>query len=327
MPFTVTGYKMPNVFEFLGLSTDHRKPNKVVMTVKNYEEVPASKKEFPMMVQLKKDGVYCLVVVHDGKRAMFNRTGKQMQNTGVIQVSNCSDGVYIAELCNDSCSLEVLSGIVNPNRTKALSEEQLDLTNSMYVAYFDYVPIDAFICGEYEAGYAERHRILTSCKGELECDEVILPYTLANNEEVLKGTAQLLCSQGEEGIVAKQQDCGWVAGHKGYRQMKIVKNAENGFGIDVDLLCIGFEEGQGKYEGKIANLLFKYKNGATVTAMLGKGWTHAMAERLFIDIHTGEFTPVGKVYRVVGLQGSSKNELIRLPKVREYRHDKIEGDY
>lgn len=327
MPFTAMEYKMPNVFEFLGLPADHRKPNKVVMTVKNYEEVPDSKKEFPMYAQLKKDGVYCLVVVHDGKRAMFNRTGKQMQNTGVIKVSNCPDGVYIAELCNDSCSLEVLSGIVNPNRTKALSEEQLDLTASMYLAYFDFVTIDAFIYGTFDVPYEKRHKLLTYNKGKLENDEKILRYTIVDSEKHLKGVAEYLCSKDEEGIVAKQLNCGWVAGHKGYRQMKIVKNVENGFGIDVDLLCIGFEEGQGKYEGKIANLLFKYKNGSTVTAMLGKGWTHAMAERLFIDIHTGEFTPVGKVYRVVGLQGSSKNELIRLPKVREYRHDKIEGDY
>ncbi|AUR95245.1 nucleic acid-binding, OB-fold protein [Vibrio phage 1.204.O._10N.222.46.F12] len=316
-----------NVFEFLGLPADHRKPNKAVMTVKNYEEVPDSKKEFPMFAQLKKDGVYCLVVVHDGKRAMFNRTGKQMQNTGVIKVSNCPDGVYIAELCNDSCSLEVLSGIVNPNRTKALSEEQLYLTNSMYLAYFDFLLISEFIEGLEPAPYNVRHKALVSNKGVLEDDETILKYAIVENEQQLKGLAYFLCGQDEEGVVAKQMGCGWVAGHKGYRQMKIVKNVENGFGIDVDLLCIGFEEGQGKYEGKIANLLFKYKNGATVTAMLGKGWTHAMAERLFIDIHTGEFTPVGKVYRVVGLQGSSKNELIRLPKVREYRHDKIEGDY
>ena len=315
-----------NVFEFLGLPADHRKPNKVVMTVKNYAEVVEKNKEFPMFVQLKKDGVYCLVVVHDGKRAMFNRTGKQMNNTGVIQVSNCSDGVYIAELCNDECSLEVLSGIVNPNRTKPLSEEQLDLTNSMYLAYFDFVLIHEFIYGSTPDRYSTRHNRLTMRKGRLECDEVILPYASVRTEEQLRQLADVTCAT-EEGIVAKQTGCGWVAGHKGYRQMKIVKNVDNGHGIDVDLMCIGFEEGQGKYEGKVANLLFKYKNGSTVTAMLGKGWTHAMAERLFIDIHTGEFTPVGKVYRVVGLQGSSKNELIRLPKVREQRHDKIEGDY
>ena len=315
-----------NVFEFLGLPADHRKPDKVVMTVKNYAEVVEKNKEFPMFVQLKKDGVYCLVVVHDGKRAMFNRTGKQMQNTGVINVSNCPNGAYIAELCNDKCSLEVLSGIVNPNRTKPLSEEQLDLTNSMYLAYFDYVSLSEFIEGESEAQYSTRHNRLTMRKGRLECDEVILPYARVDTEEQLMQIADTVCST-EEGVVAKQIGCGWVAGHKGYRQMKIVKNVDNGHGIDVDLMCIGFEEGQGKYEGKVANLLFKYKDGSTVTAMLGKGWTHAHAERLFIDIHTGEFTPVGKVYRVVGLQGSSKNDLIRLPKVREYRHDKTEGDY
>ncbi|CAM0104489.1 ATP-dependent DNA ligase [Vibrio phage 526E57-1] len=315
-----------NVFEFLGLPADHRKPNKVVMTVKNYAEVSEKNKEFPMFVQLKKDGVYCLVVVHDGKRAMFNRTGKQMKNTGVINVSNCPDGVYIAELCNDKCSLEVLSGIVNPNRTKPLSEEQLDLTNSMYLAYFDFVTLDAFIYGEYGAPYNLRHKELTSRKGELEWDEVILPFASVDTEEQLMQIADTVCST-EEGVVAKQTGCGWVAGHKGYRQMKIVKNVDNGHGIDVDLECIGFEEGQGKYEGKIANLLFRYKDGVTVKAMLGKGWTHDMAERLFIDIHTGEFTPVGQVYRVVGLQESSKNGGIRLPKTREWRHDKTEGDY
>lgn len=107
--------------------------------------------------------------------------------------------------------------------------------------------------------------------------------------------------------------------------MKIVR------GVDYDLLCIGFEEGKGKYSGKVANLLFKWRDGQTVKAMLGKGWTHEDADKLLRyatygkDVGMPEYehvaSPVGKVYHVHALQESSKGKL-RLPKVCEQRIDK-----
>jgi hypothetical protein len=71
--------------------------------------------------------------------------------------------------------------------------------------------------------------------------------------------------------------------------------------------------------------------------MLGKGWTHQMAEEMFQTIKYCEglgnirnsvtdSNPIGKVFQVYALEESSKGKL-RLPKVGEQRHDKPEPDY
>ncbi|QYC97019.1 ATP-dependent DNA ligase [Klebsiella phage IME184] len=96
--------------------------------------------------------------------------------------------------------------------------------------------------------------------------------------------------------------------------------------VSYDLTCIGWEEGKGKYKGKVANLIFKWKGGKTVKAMLGKGWTHEDAERMYHDIkHGGELNVIGKIFAVKALQESSKG-VLRLPKAGELRHDKEEPD-
>ena len=110
--------------------------------------------------------------------------------------------------------------------------------------------------------------------------------------------------------------------------MKIVKQ------VSYDLECIGVEEGEGKYKGKVANLIFRWKDGQTVKAMLGEGWTHQDASDMF-EHYISDLTfahsyglklgPVGKVYKVYALQESSKGKL-RLPKVGERRFDK-EADF
>ncbi len=73
--------------------------------------------------------------------------------------------------------------------------------------------------------------------------------------------------------------------------------------------------------------------------MLGKGWTLQDAKDMFSNLKVCEWgnplvcpcppppTPIGNIYHVYGLQPSSKNGLIRLPKVAEERHDKSEPDY
>ena len=110
-------------------------------------------------------------------------------------------------------------------------------------------------------------------------------------------------------------------------------------GVDYDLLCIGYEEGTGKYKGKVANLIFQWKDGKTIKCMLGKGWTHDMAEDMFKAIQVSQniysdfaarkavagLSPIGKIFQVYALEESSKGKL-RLPKVGEQRHDKGQAD-
>lgn len=305
---------MPNVFEFLGLPKGHRPIGKVVQLVKHYDEVPDSRKSFPLIGQVKRDGVFAMQVSYQGRHAIFGRTGLQLTNVSHVIRDHLPDGVYIAELTCNLMSLEQLSGCVNPNRVEPLSEDMACKAKDFKMEYHDLIPIPGFIAGVHGKGYTDRHLLLSELVGESNC----LPYYTLDCETDLQALADFFISDGEEGAVFKQ-DTSWEAGHKGWRSMKIVR------GVSYDLECIGYEEGTGKYAGKVANLLFRWKCGKTIKAMLGKGWTHADAERMFSYIRRG-FGPVGAIFKVVALQESSKG-VLRLPKVREQRHDKVKADF
>ena len=96
--------------------------------VKHMDEVPDSAKHPPYLLQVKYDGVFC-DVIHDGKSradtVVNSRTSKPLYISQNMRALYCNfpdrdapAGHYIAELCNPHCSLEVLSGLVNPNRVK-----------------------------------------------------------------------------------------------------------------------------------------------------------------------------------------------------------------
>lgn len=300
-----------NVFEYLGLPAEHRKSGKVVQLVKNLEEVPESKIKFPLIAQVKKDGVFGMLVVSQRQARVFGRTGKMLSTCeGFVDPVTLPDGVYIGEVCLPGRSLEVLSGIVNPNRTKPLSDENYSYWfNNREVWFHDYLTMEEFTSGQSSRLYSDR------LAGLVSTGLPSISYTIVDSFDSSEVFAKACIEDGEEGAVFKQ-DVGWEAGHKGWRSMKRVRR------IEYDLLCVGVEEGKGKYAGKVANLIFQWKDGDTLKAMLGKNYTHADAEIMFRD---PGYNPVGYIYTVYGLQDSSKGK-IRLPKVGELRHDKEEPD-
>ena len=315
---------MGNIFEFLGLQKDHRVKDKVTMKVKHWQEIPYSKKPRRAVYysQIKKDGIFCHVVKRSGEYKLFSRTGMELVNTDTLirrlQLwgDKMEDGVYMTELCCGDCSLEALSGIFNPNRNKPLDEEQEEWKRGSHLYFHDYVTLADFATGISSMNYSTRYRYLQHM---LPREFILLDVFLVHIDNIDR-IAKYHIANGEEGIVIKRACEKWEAGHKGYKQMKIVK------GVDYDLLCIGVEEGTGKYSGKVANLIFQWKDGREVKAMLGKGWTHQDAEDMFNHyMCSQEETPIGKIFHVHALQESS-NGVLRLPKVCEMRIDKEESD-
>lgn len=319
------------VWKFLGMAP-RRTEEKTVQKVKHWQEVNKDGKlhkqvNFPLYAQVKKDGVFATVVVIHGTARIYNRTGRKMVNVEHIEfamtMADFPDGVYLGELCCASCSLEVLSGIVNPNRVEAIDQWQSEHLPNFEVNFHDYLTLFEFQEGVSHIGYVDRWHNLEANLKSVGWDSPLPYYTMVNQDEV-EAFALECISNGEEGAVFKC-NVGWEAGHKGWRMMKWVRE------IDYDLLCVGWEEGTGKYLNKVANLIFKWHTG-TIKAMLGKGWSHKDAADLFTAVQLPfpndehpDF-PIGKVYRVKGLQGSSKGK-IRLPKVGERRDDKTEGDF
>lgn len=312
-----------NIFEFLGLPEDHR--SKPVMLVKHRDEVPDSKLTFPVYAQVKRDGVFSATVVRtDGAVGIFGRTGKKLANVEGLEgaFSSFPAGVYFGELQSMAVDvyLESLSGVVNPNRVEDLDFIGQQIKDNLYIDFFDMLTIKAFHDGFTDVTFLKRHDALCRrLQPHLSGDNAILPITPCSNEQEVEVFAKEQIDAGREGAVFKL-DCDYEAGHKGYRQTKIVRM------VSYDLTCIGWEEGKGKYKGKVANLIFKWKGGKTVKAMLGRGWTHDDAAQMYHDIkHGGELNVIGKIFAVKALQESSKG-VLRLPKAGELRHDKEEPD-
>lgn len=321
-----------NIFEYLGLPVDHRKlTNKVTQLVKHWDEVPESRKKDKLFaIQTKEDGVCSLTIIKDGAVTIWSRTGKLFTNTvhiaSRIEELRLCDGVYLGEMWLDKkiASLEELSGMVNPNRVNPLSYEGSNKLRHMHMSWFDLVTLDEFVKGNSSLNYKVRYYdLLNHLNHRLVFSNVeVLPCYFDVSAEQIDKHLENAIAQGKEGIIIRDPDADWEAGHKGWRVMKKVR------GVDYDLQCIGWEEGTGKYRGKVANLIFNWKGGKEIKCMLGKGWTHDMARKMFVDIHTGpnfHLDTVGKIFQVYALEESSKGKL-RLPKVGEQRFDKEVSD-
>ena len=321
-----------NIFEAIGLHHNHREPDRCTMKVKHWDKVPLNKRmNREYHAQVKYDGIYCHVVKSGSKFKFFSRSGLELSNTDRLerillsQQHNVDQAIFIAELCCGECSLEELSGIFNPNRVEPLSLEQSKVYYEAYLVYHDILTFEEYRKGVSILEYSERYLQLMDIIGR--GSGLLIGSNLIDSYDV-ESFAEYCIDLGEEGAVFKEVDGLWRAGYRGADMMKIVKQ------VSYDLECIGVEEGEGKYQGKVANLIFRWKDGQTVKAMLGEGWTHQDAADMFDHYKSYQSVecsfslnlgPVGKVYKVYALQESSKGKL-RLPKVGERRFDK-EADF
>lgn len=327
------------IFEYLhkfGFAAIARSEAKVTQLVKHFAEVPDSKIPNNLIGMLKEDGISCLMVVYKKQAEFFTRTGKKMTNTAQLknnvymQTTVIPDGVYAGELCTyANASLEELGGTTNPNRVEALSVSDLkeplanttrvQIAELLHLRVFDYVTIAQFIAGK-TVGFNRLSRVkfIKDHLGHSQFLSRIQPEWVAKTH--LDDYAEELIQKGAEGAVFSNPNAEWVAGHKGFHQMKLVR------GIHLDLTCMGVVWGEdgGKYADLIGALKFEYK-GLPFNAGLGKGWDvpRQLYETLAYKKDPTEI--VGKLWHVYGLQVSSKG-VIRLPKVAEKRIDKTISD-
>ena len=299
----------------------------VVMKVLEYEKLSKKQHEeivYPAYLQKKEDGVYCLCIRVLGEPIQFySRTGNKFYLEGNAYTRLADQvpivaGVFICELTNYNCSLEVLSGLVNTNRVTPWSDAEKELMSKCQLIAHDYLWIDEFTSGVSKRPYHERFDRLSKLYfNALKSRNVVRNVRVANYQEFIDQTDEWIAA-GEEGGVLKMLHAGWIAGHKGWRQTKRVR------GFHKDLRCTGVVIGKGKMAGLIAGLKFKWK-GKEFTAGLGKGWDSETQKVHTMAWQDNEFNVVNQIWHVSGLQESSKG-VVRLPKVNELRVDKAVED-
>lgn len=297
-----------------------------VQLVKHFDEVTEKNIEYPLIGQLKYDGIYCLLVCIDSELQLFSRVGKPlyMENLkGFMggKLCNLSDGVYIGELCANELSLEVLSGYVSPNRKKPWDDVgTLQVGKYGHIRFHDYLTVDELLDGDSCHSYTYRYNQLSMRLDNAHLLGYIVQNHVINNREEADEYANNKIAFGHEGAVFKDPNADWEAGHKGYRAMKIVRGIP-----PIDLRCVGVVYGKGKRAGQIAALRFTM-HGNEFNADLGKGWTDERRAALTNDYESRDLfadsNPVGKIWELKALQYSSTGKALRLPKVVRVREDK-----
>jgi hypothetical protein len=316
-----------NIWEFIGLPADHRPEDKTVQLVKHFADV-AHKITYPVIAQRKFDGVYALTVCRDEEAGIFGRTGRMLTNVDHLKPAIIPKGkvAYIAELCCDKCSLEVLSGLVNPNRKRQNTPEEAELIASFYLVYHDLIYISELIEGESKRPYWLRQLDLYRHSHDLADLKALIATSVdLNTPEDCEWFAQEQIQDDAEGAVFKDKNAGWIAGRKNEVATKIVK------GVDFDLLVTGIEEGKGKHKGMVGKLIVRWfpygvRLGAesinpAIDLPVDGCFTQEMRKEWFTD--TGKI--IGKVVHVHALCIGSKGAL-RLPKVKAVRIDKTTAD-
>lgn len=301
-----------------------------VQLVKHMDEVTEKNIKYPLIGQLKYDGVYCLLVSIGSELQLFSRVGKPlyMENLkGFMdgKLCNLSDGVYIGELCADELSLEVLSGYVSPNRKKPWDDTgTLQVGKYGYIRFHDYLAVDELLDGDSCYSYTYRYNQLSMKLSSVGLLGYIVQNHVINNRDEADEYANNKIAFGHEGAVFKDPNADWEAGHKGYRAMKIVRGIP-----PLDLRCVGVVYGKGKRTGQIAALRFTM-HGNEFNADLGKGWTDERRKALTNDYENRDLfadsNPVGKIWELKALQYSSTGKALRLPKVVRVREDKDTPD-
>lgn len=323
-----------NIFEFLGLHPEHRKQNKVTQLVKHMKDVPISKHPKSVMVQEKKDGVHAIIVKRNRKVQIFGRTGKKFTNVEhfesdiAINTTHLDSFVVMAELCNPAWSLEELSGIVNPNRTKPITDKQYnELLSYSSLHVFDWVSMEGFLQGNYVMAFKDRWNQAIDWCMQVHLLNVTLVSTWPTlvtklDQEDLEDKLEEITEHGGEGIVIRDPEAGWLAGHKGFRSMKMVRDCE------YDLEILGLEDGKGKRSGMVANFICRWrkfgkKDGELVEIPVDlAGWSDDKR----IEAWNNPDSVVGKVVKVRALQIGSQGSL-RLAKAHDLRHDKDTADF
>lgn len=277
--------------------------------------------KYPAVVELKADGTYREMSVHNGHVTSRSRSGESYEYPVIFeQMSKFPDGIYVGEL--------TIAGISDRAEGNGLINSDEPPHEDIIFETWDFITHD-----EYEQArlkdkknpcktdYQTRFRTLESVINNTEGNNniKIIPYEVVNDvSEALKKTSEWM-SAGYEGSVLKCWSGVFKDGTPKYQlKLKLC--------IDADVRITGTKDGTvgTKREGKVGAILFETDDGKVKGACSG-----------FSDKQMDEFTKIrdelpGKIMAVQfnDLSKGRNNEYYALshPRFMEIRNDKDETD-
>ncbi|QXO06127.1 hypothetical protein [Campylobacter phage CJLB-12] len=267
---------------------------------------------FPAMIQIKADGTYRTFIKKGDSAQAFSRSGESYDHPKVYSaLLNLPDGAYIGELiCNE------VEG-TNSTEIRYKSNGLLNsLTPPENVTFYmwDYLTLEEFENGNSKTPYKERFEFVWRLTESLESDTLTVVRTrVIDNIEAANEYLNTWLKEGEEGAILKNCDAVFKNGTS-TEQIKLKPE------IEVEVRCIDFTEGNGKFKDTFGAIVFKTDDE------LIQGKVSGISDTERAEIFKNSSKYLNKVFTVkaTALTKSEDSEIYALmhPRFNGFREDK-----
>lgn len=273
--------------------------------------------QFPVIAELKYDGVRCLAFVKNGKASLLTRQGRQLNfpriEAELVKLATGADVVFDMELETESRT--GISGICNSN----LKTGYKDGSDGLIQAYlFDMIPLDIFVSkGKTDAQHIRTLELqkLFMAGTEFKHIHPTVSMTINSYDKLMEVSKQFM-ADGYEGLIVKDRNAPYhYKRNKAWLKIKAINSAT--------LKVIGTTIGEGKRAGKVGALLCETED-KKLLVKVGSGLTDDLIDELTANDPTGLCVEV--LFNVVILGGDHTKFSLFLPRYKEFRIDKDRAD-
>jgi hypothetical protein len=295
-----------------------------VMLCSQYEDRLVNAIDYPAYVQLKMDGMRFNAIVREGKVEFRSRNGKELHLLGNLeaefaQLAGDVDCVFDGELIVSQngyiADRQTGNGILNKANKGTIKPEEAGMVNAIV---WDLIPYMYFVDGQCPTPYISRFDRL--CKMEMPEKIKVVQNHVVNSLDEAQALFETYLASGQEGIILKALDGAW----ENKRTKSQIKFKGE---LECDLEVIGYEEGTGKYVGRLGALLLasRQENGKRLTVSVGSGFNDDHRDSFWAirDTLIGKVVAVKYNQRITNKQGE---ESLFLPIFVELREDKTVAD-
>ncbi len=269
------------------------------------------------VITKKLDGNRLVTIKENGIVKSFTRQGNQYEGLeeieSDIQVLPIDNIIFDGELIADfeGTTLEAYAETTSKARKKGKNK------TGLLFHIFDMLPLNEFQSGISKKNCVQRKNELSKLFQNNEfkhCVEV-KPLYIGNDLSEIKGLMEYARSEEWEGLMLNLDKPYVCKRTDSILKIKVMQTC--------DLRVIGFEEGTGKYEGKLGSLVVNYKG---YEVKVGSGFSDA--DRDYIWYNKDKY--LGKIVEIQYFEESKNQEggiSLRFPVFKKLRLDKTEESY
>jgi len=256
-----------------------------VMKAKKFEKL---KTRTSYVIEPKYDGLRCLGFIERGVAKLFSRNGLEFTSSDhlkpeLLKLANGRDLIFDGELTSGDFNSSV----------SAVKKKHVPNSNTV-MTIFDVLTMD-----EWKTPvtiYRDRRKMLVQLFLQANLDKLVMApsYSVQNLEEIYQYYGHFLDAGLEGGMVKDINGLYRFSRHADWQKLKEIN--------DVDLVCEGLVQGEGKYYGMLGALVFKYKGkrisvGSGISDEERTTWWKdpSLVKGKVCEIHYHQITPDGSL--------------------------------